>query len=483
MSDNADIGVIGLAVMGENLVLNIESRGFKVAVFNRTTEKVDNFVNGRGKGKNIVGTKSLQEFVSSIAKPRKIMMMIKAGEAVDKQINALVDIIDEGDLLIDGGNSDFQDTERRFQALKKKNIRYMGSGVSGGEEGALKGPSIMPGGTKESWDIIKPIFTKIAAVADDGEVCCKLLGEGGAGHFVKMVHNGIEYGDMQLISESYHLMKTLLNMSNQEIADVFEKWNKGPLSSYLIDITYKILGYKDENNDYVLDKILDKVGQKGTGKLTAINSLELGSPLTLIGESVFSRFLISLKDDREEISESYKLENPKVNVDKEKFLADLERSLLASKMISYAQGFSLMTEADKKYKWNLNFGDIALVWRQGCIIRSVFLAKIKEAYTTNPQLINLILDPYFKEEIIKSIDGWRNVVSKAVSAGLPVPTLSSALSFFEGIRSAWLPGNMLQAQRDYFGAHMYERIDKKRGEFFHTNWTGGEHGAESSVYS
>ncbi len=468
----SDIGLIGLAVMGENLVMNMESKGFTVSVYNRTGEKVTKFIEGRAKGKNIVGAYSLEELVASLNTPRKIMMMIKAGSAVDEMIEKLIPLLSEGDIIIDGGNSHFPDTIRRTAYVESKGLLYIGTGVSGGEEGALHGPSMMPGGSPVAWESVKPILQAICAKVEDGTPCCDWVGENGAGHFVKMVHNGIEYGDMQLICESYHLMKSLLNMSDDEMYEVFADWDKTELDSYLIEITRDILGYKDENGEIVVEKILDTAGQKGTGKWTGIAALDEGVPLTLIGEAVFSRCLSAMKEERVEASKV--LSGPKAEFtgDKKQFINDIKDALFASKIVSYAQGYTLMRSAAKTYNWNLNYGGIALMWRGGCIIRSVFLGKIKEAFDNNPELSNLLLDPYFKGVIEKAQNGWRRVCSAALMNGIPVPAMTSALCYFDGYRSERLPANLLQAQRDYFGAHTYERTDCERGKFFHTNWTG-----------
>ncbi|MCQ2435943.1 MAG: decarboxylating NADP(+)-dependent phosphogluconate dehydrogenase [Clostridia bacterium] len=468
----SDIGLIGLAVMGENLVINMESKGFTVSVFNRTTEKVTNFVNGRAKGKNIVGTYSLEELVDSLAKPRKVMMMIKAGSAVDEMIERLLPLLDDGDIIIDGGNSHFPDTARRTAYVESKGKLYIGTGVSGGEEGALNGPSLMPGGSPAAWPSVKPILQAICAKVEDGSPCCDWVGENGAGHFVKMVHNGIEYGDMQLICEAYQLMKDVLGMSADEMHDVFAEWNKGELDSYLIDITTEILAHKDTDGAPLVDKILDTAGQKGTGKWTGIAALDEGVPLTLIGEAVFSRCLSGMKEER--VAASGILTGPTAEFkgDRAQFINDIKDALFASKIVSYAQGYTLMRSAAKTYGWNLNYGGIALMWRGGCIIRSVFLGKIKDAFDANPALTNLLLDPYFKEVIEKAQAGWRRVCATAMLNGIPVPAMSTALGYFDGYRTARLPANLLQAQRDYFGAHTYERVDAPRGEFFHTNWTG-----------
>ncbi len=468
--------------MGENLVLNIESRGFTVAVFNRTVEKVDHFITGRAKGKNIIGTHSIEEFVSSLKAPRKVMLMVKAGKPVDEFIELLVPHLEKGDIVIDGGNSHYPDTIRRTKYLESKGLQYIGTGVSGGEEGALKGPSIMPGGSPNAWPHVKPIFQSIAAKVEDGTPCCDWVGSDGAGHFVKMVHNGIEYGDMQLITEAYQIMNELLGMGADEMHEVFKKWNTGDLNSYLIEITRDILGFKDSDGKPLVDKILDTAGQKGTGKWTSETSLDLGIPLTLISEAVYGRCLSAMKEERVEASKVLHGPKPLFKGDKKAFLDDLEKALYASKIVSYAQGFTLLRAAAEEYKWNLNYGGIALLWRGGCIIRSIFLGKIKEAFDKNPDLSNLLLDPFFKEKIEQSQDGWRRVVSTAVMNGIWVPAFSTALSYFDGVRNSRLPANLLQAQRDYFGAHQYERVDKPRGEFFHTNWTGRGGETASSTY-
>ena len=468
----SDIGLIGLAVMGENLVMNMESKGFTVSVYNRTTEKVKKLVEGRAKGKNITGTYSLEELVASLEKPRKVMMMIKAGKAVDDTIDSLIPLLEEGDIIIDGGNSHFPDTIRRTSYVESKGLLYIGTGVSGGEEGALKGPSLMPGGSKAAWESVKPILQAICAKVEDGSPCCDWVGENGAGHFVKMVHNGIEYGDMQLICEAYQLMRDLLGMSDDEMHNIFAGWNEGELDSYLIEITRDILAYKDEDGSPIVEKILDTAGQKGTGKWASIAALDEGVPLTLIGEAVFSRCLSAMKEER--VAASKVLSGPEIKFegDREQFIKDIEDALYAAKIVSYAQGYTLMRAAAKTYGWNLNYGGIALMWRGGCIIRSVFLGKIKEAYDSNPELSNLLLDPYFKGIIEKAQAGWRRVCATALANGIPVPAMTTALSYFDGFRCERLPANLLQAQRDYFGAHTYERLDAPRGTFFHTNWTG-----------
>lgn len=479
----ADIAVVGLAVMGENLILNMESKGFTVACFNRTLSKVDNFINGRAKGKNIIGCHSLEELVQNLKSPRKVMLMVKAGAAVDAFIEKILPHLEDGDIIIDGGNSHFPDTIRRTEYVEGKGKLYIGTGVSGGEEGALRGPSIMPGGSLKAWEHVKSIFQKIAAHTDDGQPCCEWVGENGAGHFVKMVHNGIEYGDMQMICETYQMMKEGLGMTNEQMHHIFAEWYKGELNSYLIEITRDILAYKDEDSNEVIDLILDTAGQKGTGKWTAIAALDLGQPLTLIGEAVFARCLSALKEERVEASKI--LSGPKVtyNGNKKAFVEDLKQALYASKITSYAQGYQLMRAAAKEYNWNLNNGGIALMWRGGCIIRSVFLGRIKEAFDKNPGLVNLLLDPFFKDAVEKAQAAWRRVVTEAVRMGVPIPAMSAALAYYDGYRSGRLPANLLQAQRDYFGAHTYERIDKPRGEFFHTNWTGRGGDTASSTYN
>jgi 6-phosphogluconate dehydrogenase len=475
----ADIGLIGLAVMGENLILNMESKGFTVACFNRTVSKVDDFVNGRAKGKNIIGCHSIEELVAALKKPRKIMMMVKAGQAVDELIDHVLPHLENGDILIDGGNSNYQDTIRRCAYVEGKGKLYIGTGVSGGEEGALHGPSIMPGGSPPAWEHIKPIFQKIAARAPDGSPCCEWMGENGAGHFVKMVHNGIEYGDMQMICETYEMMKEGLGMSNEDMHNVFAEWDKEELDSYLIEITADILKFKEEQGNYVIDLILDTAGQKGTGKWTVVEALDQGQPLTLIAEAVFARCLSALKDER--VDASKVLPGPKAQFrgKQQNLLTDLRQALYVSKIVSYAQGFMLMQAAAKEHHWNLKYGDIASIWRGGCIIRSAFLGKIKEAFDRRPDLPNLLLDPFFKAAVTKAHGAWRRVVTTAVKQGIPVPTIGAALAFYDGYRHERLPANLLQAQRDYFGAHTYERVDQPRGQFFHTNWTG--HGGTTSA--
>lgn len=478
----ADIGLIGLAVMGENLVMNMESKGFTVAVYNRTVDKVKKFVEGRAAGKNIIGTYSLEELVENLEKPRKVMLMVKAGDAVDDFIERLISVLEKGDIIIDGGNSHYPDTIRRTAYVESKGLSFIGCGVSGGEEGALTGPSLMPGGSVKAWEHVKPIFQSICAKVGDGSPCCDWVGENGAGHFVKMVHNGIEYGDMQLICEAYQLMKDGLRMSSEEMHEVFAEWNKTELDSYLIKITADILGYKDENDETVVEHILDTAGQKGTGRWTATSALDQGVPLTLIGEAVFSRCLSAMKNERIVASGRFPKEIKSYEGDRVKFIEAIRKALYASKIISYAQGYTLLRQAAKTYEWNLNYGGIALMWRGGCIIRSAFLGKIKEAYDKNPELENLLLDDYFAEAIQNLVPEWREVVAYAVNAGIPVSAFASALSYFDGYTTENLPANLLQAQRDYFGTHTYERIDRQRGEFFHTNWTGRGGNTSAETY-
>lgn len=483
MKKLSDIGLVGLAVMGENLVLNMESKGFQVTVYNRSVGKVDDFLAGRAKGRNITGAHSVEELVASLARPRKIMLMIKAGKAVDEMIDTLIPHLEPGDILIDGGNTHFPDTNRRTAYVESKGLLYIGTGVSGGEEGALLGPSIMPGGSPAAWPFVKPIFQAIAAKVSDGSPCCDWVGENGAGHFVKMVHNGIEYGDMQLICEAYQVMRDMLKMSADEMHQVFREWNDGELDSYLIEITRDILAYKDSDGQPLVDRILDTAGQKGTGKWTGVAALDLGIPLTLIGEAVFSRCLSAVKDER--VKASKVLKGPEISFsgDRKQFINDLRDAVYASKIVSYTQGYALMMAAAQEYGWKLNYGGIALMWRGGCIIRSVFLGKIKEAFENNPSITNLMLDPFFSGKMDKSQQGWRRVVAAAVTNGIPVPAIASALNYFDGYRCEKLPANLLQAQRDYFGAHTYERTDRPRGEFFHTNWTGRGGTTSSSTYN
>jgi len=479
----ADIGLIGLAVMGQNLVLNMNDHGYVVAVFNRTVSKVDEFMGGPAKGTKVIGCKTLNEFVQKLKRPRRVMLMVKAGDPVDEFIQHLAPLLERGDIIIDGGNSHFPDTNRRCQYLKNKGIYFIGTGISGGEEGARHGPSIMPGGHPEAWPHVKKIFQDIAAKVESGEPCCDWVGDEGAGHYVKMVHNGIEYGDIQLICEAYALMKNVLGLPPDRIADIFTEWNKRELNSYLIEIASHIFRTEDKDGKLPLDKILDVAGQKGTGKWTAINSVEMGIPVTLIGEAVFARCLSALKDERMEASQKLSGPRPSFKGDPQEFINDIFYALYASKIISYTQGYMLMREASRDYNWHLNYGGIALMWRGGCIIRSVFLGKIKQAFDKNPNLLNLLLDDFFKNELDKCQKGWRNVISAAAQNGIPVPCFSTALSFYDGYRSGVLPANLLQALRDYFGAHTYERVDKPRGEFFHTNWTGTGGKVSASSYS
>ena len=483
MAKKADIGLIGLAVMGENIVINMESKGFTVAVYNRTVSKVDDFVAGRAKGKNIIGCHSIQELVENLERPRKVLLLVKAGQPVDDFIEQLIPVLEPGDVIIDSGNSHFPDTMRRCKYVESKGLLFIGTGVSGGEEGALKGPSMMPGGSPEAWPLVKPIFQAICAKVEDGSPCCDWVGENGAGHFVKMVHNGIEYGDMQLICEAYQLMKDLLGMSADEMAEVFAQWNKTELDSYLIQITSEILAKKDEDGQPLVDKILDTAGQKGTGKWTGIAALDEGVPLTLIGEAVFARCLSAMKAERVEAAKAYGVVRAKFNGDKAEMIENIRKALLASKIISYAQGYVLLRTAAKDFGWDLNYGGIALMWRGGCIIRSTFLGKIKEAYDKNPVLSNLLLDPYFKSTIESLIPAWRSVVANAAVCGVPAPAFSSALSYFDGYTTDRLPANLLQGQRDYFGAHTYERVDAPRGQFFHTNWTGEGGSTHATTYN
>lgn len=478
----ADIALIGLAVMGQNLILNMNDHGFVVCAYNRTTSKVDDFLNNEAKGTKIVGAHSLEEMVKKLKKPRRVMMLVKAGNAVDNFIEQLIPLLEKDDVIIDGGNSEYTDTIRRCKYLREKGLRFIGAGVSGGEEGARFGPSIMPGGHSDAWPFVKDIFQSISAKAND-EPCCDWVGEDGAGHYVKMVHNGIEYGDMQLCCEAYDIMKQLLGLDHEEMGKVFEEWNKTELDSFLIEITADILKYKDQDKQPLVSKIRDSAGQKGTGKWTAISALDLGIPVTLIGESVFSRCLSSLKDERVEASKL--LPGPKVSKftgNKTEFIEHIRRALYASKIISYTQGFMLLREAAQKFNWNLNYGQIALMWRGGCIIRSVFLGKIKDAFAKNPKLTNLLLDDFFMDEISKCQDSWRYLLSTAVLHGIPTPAFSTALAFYDGYRSAQLPANLIQAQRDYFGAHTYELLDQP-GKWIHTNWTGKGGNVSSSTYT
>jgi len=483
MPETCDIGLIGLAVMGQNLVLNMNDHGFKVAVFNRTVSKVDDFVNNEAKGTNVVGAHSVEEFCGMLKKPRRVMMMVKAGDTVDQMIDAVVPHLEPGDIIIDGGNSHFPDSNRREKALLEKGILFVGSGVSGGEEGARNGPSIMPGGQVAAWPFIKPIFQSIAAKVEDGSPCCEWVGEGGSGHYVKMVHNGIEYGDMQLICEAYQLLKDGLGVGADELHDIFEEWNKGELDSYLIEISSHIFTKKDEDGKPLIDNILDAAGQKGTGKWTCVSALDLGMPVTLIGEAVFARCLSSIKDARVEASKVLSGPKKALSADKKEFIEDVRRALYCSKIISYAQGYMLLKAAAEEQGWHLNFGAIALMWRGGCIIRSRFLGNIKDAFDKNPALSNLLLDDFFSKTLNDYHEGWRRGVIRAIEYGVPTPTFSTALSFFDGFRTARLPANLLQAQRDFFGAHTYERVDQPRGKFFHTNWTGRGGRVSSTTYN
>lgn len=472
MSGQADIGLIGLAVMGQNLVLNMNDHGYTVAVYNRSTDKVDRFLANEAAGTNVIGTHSIEQLVAALKRPRRVMLMIQAGPAVDGVIEQLLPYLEAGDIIIDGGNSNFTDSMRRTQYIESKGLLYVGTGISGGEEGARNGPSIMPGGSAAAWEHVKPIFQSIAAKVADGTPCCDWVGENGSGHFVKMVHNGIEYGDMQIIAESYHLMSALLGMSEAEMSAIYRDWNAGILESYLIEITGNILAFNDDDGQPLVRKILDSAGQKGTGKWTVVTAMEEGTPLTLIGEAVMARFLSALKDERVAASAILSGPQPTFSGDRAQFIADLEQSVYAAKIISYAQGYMLMQAAAEANAWTLNYGGVALMWREGCIIRSAFLGNIQQAYSTNAALKNLMLDEYFCTALEKAGESWRRVVAAAVTAGIPVPTLSSALTFYDGYRHAQLPANLIQAQRDYFGAHTYERIDRARGEVFHTNWTG-----------
>lgn len=483
----ADIGLIGLAVMGENLILNMESRGYTVAVYNRTTSKVDEFIHGRGKDKKLIGAHDLPSFIASLKKPRKVMLMVQAGKAVDAVIDQLVPLLEKDDIIIDGGNSNFPDSTRRTKDLAAKGLRFIGTGVSGGEEGALKGPSIMPGGDPTAWPHVKPIFQAIAAKVKEGgaEVpCCDWVGQEGAGHFVKMVHNGIEYGDIQLICEAYHLLTGLLGMNAGELSQVFGKWNEGFLDSYLIEITRDILAFVDpETGKPMVDLILDTAGQKGTGKWTVTSALDLGVPLTLIGEAVFSRCLSAQKEERVAASTILHGPTPAFTGDRAQLIEDVSYALYASKIMSYAQGFALMRAMAKDSGWTINNGGVALMWRGGCIIRSAFLGKIKEAFDRSPDLANLLVDPFFVAEVERAQAGWRRAMAAGIAAGIPMPAMTSALAYFDGYRTARLPANLLQAQRDFFGAHTYERTDKPRGQFFHTNWTGRGGTTSSSTYN
>lgn len=480
---NCDFGLIGLAVMGENLVLNIESRGYSVAVFNRTVEKVDRFINGRARGKNIVGCRSIEELVQNLERPRKAMLLVKAGTAVDSFIDMLLPHMDEGDIIIDGGNTYFEDTRRRTKYVEEKGLLYIGAGVSGGEEGALRGPSIMPGGSPAAWKHVKRIFQAVSAKAPDGSPCCDWVGNDGAGHFIKMVHNGIEYGDMQMICEAYSLMKNMLGMTNKEMEAAFHDWNKGELDSYLIEITSEIMGYSDvKTGKPLVEMILDAAGQKGTGRWTSQQALALGIPAMTIAEAVFARAMSAIKEER--VAASKILKGPKIDFsgNKNRFAEMIRKALYASKICSYAQGYQLMKAAAEAYHWDLKFDSIALLWRAGCIIRARFLSKINDAFAKNPRLENLLLDDYFRSVIDSTQNAWRKVIAAGIENGIPIPALSSALAYYDSYRSDRLPANLIQAQRDYFGAHTYERIDKPRGEFFHTKWSGRGGNTASSTY-
>lgn len=483
MDATADIALIGLAVMGQNLVLNMNDHGFRVAVFNRTVSKVDDFLAKDAKGTSIIGAHSIPELVAHLKRPRRVMMLVKAGNAVDEFIEQLIPHLEPGDIIIDGGNSFFQDTIRRTKYVESKGLLYIGTGVSGGEEGARRGPSMMPGGSPAAWPHVKGIFQAVSAKVEDGTPCCDWVGSDGAGHFVKMVHNGIEYGDMQLTCEAYHLLSAGLGMTAEEMHGVFGEWNKGDLDSYLIEITRDILGFKDTDGVAMVDKILDAAGQKGTGKWTVNTSLDLGAPVTLISEAVYSRCVSAMKEER--VAAARKLKGPrsKISGDRVKIVEDIRKALYASKIVSYAQGFMMMRNAAREYGWTLNNGGIALMWRGGCIIRSRFLGKIKEAYDANPKLNSLLLDGFFKQAIKDSQRSWRSVVATAVKKGIPVPAFSTALAFYDAYRCSRLPANLLQAQRDYFGAHTYERVDQPRGKFFHTNWTGHGGNVSASTYT
>lgn len=481
--EKANIGMIGMGVMGENLAMNIESKGFRVSCYDIFAATIDKFMAGRGKGKKFIGTYSLQEFVSTLESPRIIWIMIKAGDPVDQTIDKLIPLLNKGDIIIDGGNSNYEDTIRRTKKLEELGLCYTGMGVSGGEEGALNGPCLMPGGSKEAWKYLKPILTSISAELKDGSRCCAYIGENGAGHYVKMVHNGIEYGDMQLICETYDIMRKVLKISDDEASEIFKEWNKGRLDSYLIEITGEILAYKDQDGSNLVENILDVAGQKGTGKWASISALNEGMPLTLITEAVYARCLSAIKDERVEASKHFVKNEVKTTLDKMSFLKKLEEALYVAKILSYAQGFALLKAASDTYNWNLNYGEIALIFRGGCIIRSAFLGKINEAYSKNKNLSNLMLDDYFKDVLTNSISGLREVIIEAIKCGVPTPTFSAALAYFDAYTSEKLPQNLLQAQRDYFGAHTYERVDAPRGKAHHTNWTGKGGDTTASTYN
>lgn len=481
----ADIGMVGLAVMGENLVMNMESKGYTVAVYNRTAPGeegvVDRFISGRGKGKNFIGTHTIKELIDSLSRPRKIMMMIRAGQPVDGVIEELLPYLSPGDVVIDGGNSDYRDTERRVKELEARGVYFVGTGISGGEVGALHGPSVMPGGAPPAWLLVKDILQDMAAKLDDGTPCCEWIGPGGAGHYVKMVHNGIEYADMQLIAEAYSLLKDGLDMDNEAMADVFEEWDKDELNSYLIGITADILRFPAEEGGYLIDKILDVAGQKGTGRWAVEDALDKAEPLTLITEAVFARMLSALPDERKKASELYTRyhhrQGDRITVE------DIRQALYASKLIAYAQGFSLLFRASALYDWQLDLGVLGRIWRKGCIIRSVFLGKITEAYARNRELENLLFDNFFRSKIEECLPGWRKIVAEGAISGLALPAMSTALTYFDGLRTRHSSANLIQAQRDYFGAHTYERMDWERGKFFHTNWTGEGSDTTAGIYN
>jgi len=483
MEPKADIALIGLAVMGQNLILNMNDHGFTVVAYNRTVEKVDHFLANEAKGTQVLGAHSIQEMVALLKKPRRVMLMVKAGKAVDEFIEQLLPHLEAGDIIIDGGNSLFEDTIRRTKYVESKGLLYIGTGVSGGEEGARRGPSIMPGGSPAAWPHVRPIFQAISAKAENNVPCCDWVGEGGAGHYVKMTHNGIEYGDMELICEAYNMMKTGLGLTPDQMHEILAEWNKGELNSYLIEISRDILAYKDTDGQPLVEKILDTAGQKGTGKWTVMSSQDLGIPITLIAEAVYSRCVSAMKEERVAAAKKLKGPRPAIKGDQKKFIEAIRQALYASKIVSYAQGYMLMRAAAKEYNWNLNYGGIALMWRGGCIIRSAFLGKIKEAYDNNPKLSNLMLDPFFRKAIKDCQRSWRTVVAMAAKKGIPVPAFSTALAFYDSYRSERLPANLLQAQRDYFGAHTYERVDQPRGQFSHTNWTGHGGTTASSTYT
>ncbi len=482
MSGQADIGVIGLAVMGRNLIMNMNDHGFTVAAYNRTTSRVDEFLEGEAAGTSVIGARTLEELVGALATPRRVMLMIKAGSPVDEAIDSLLELLDEGDIIIDGGNSLFSDTIARTSRVEAAGMRYVGAGVSGGEEGARNGPSIMPGGSAEAWEHIRPILQGIAAEVDDTP-CCDWVGSDGAGHYVKMVHNGIEYGDMQVIAEAYDLMHRGMGMSHEAMADVFADWDTGKLDSYLIEITADIMRHRDTDGAPLLEKILDAAGQKGTGKWTVISSMELGQPVTLVAEAVYGRIVSALWEQRQQAATRLGDRIERLEGDEEDLLSDLHDALYASKIVSYAQGFMLMAAAAREHDWDLDFGSIASMWRGGCIIRSRFLGDIMTAYRETPDLESLLVSDFFSGEVAAAVPGWRRTVVRGIEAGIPVPAYASALAFFDGYRSRKVPANLIQAQRDYFGAHTYERIDRPRGEFFHTNWTGEGGDVSASSYS